>query len=64
MVKVWVLMMYLTTWNTYGGAGGPVVIDNIASKAECERLMSYVYQNLSKVDTRSAVCVEVWKNRQ
>lgn len=63
MIKVWVLMMYLTSWNTYAGAGGPAVIDNIASKSECERLASYYIENIP-ADYRKYTCVEVWKVKQ
>ena len=35
---VWVLIVFIDGFR----AGGPLVIDNIASKAECERLLKVV----------------------
>lgn len=59
MIKVWVLIAYMWT----GNAGGPLVIDNIASQQECERVaenIRYMTRDtlLNGTPTR---CVEVWK---
>ena len=61
MIKVWVLIAYM--WAGY--AGGPVIIDNIASKSECERLVQSI-KYLSSSDSRlysnpPSTCIEVWK---
>lgn len=61
MIKVWVLIAYMWT----GYSGGPLVIDNIASESECERLAQNI-RVLSKGETgfysySPSRCVEVWK---
>lgn len=61
MVKVWVLMAFMSMYDGRGGNGGPVVIDNIASKSECERVAAN-FAGVSHQDFMWA-CVEVWKVR-
>lgn len=55
-VKVWILVMYMTA----NAHGGPAVVDNIASQAECEKLRTAVLQ-LRHAEARSTVCLEVVK---
>lgn len=51
MMTVWILILYMGGSNS----GGPAVIDNIASRAECERVKAVI-------NTRySSQCIEVWK---
>ena len=57
-VLVWVLYLYVN--NTGSSTGGPVVIDNIATREECRRTAAYLqyhsdYQNIK------ALCVQVTK---
>lgn len=62
MIKVWVLIAYLYS----GNAGGPFIIDNIATQQDCERVAENVkymaslstHTLYSTVPTR---CVEVRK---
>ena len=37
-ITVWVLVLYMSTYQT----GGPAVIDNIASKEQCEILVNEI----------------------
>lgn len=53
---VWVLVLYMS----FGHQGGPTVIDNIASQAECERVRALLTKNTRTVDN-STLCVEVKK---
>lgn len=57
-VLVWVLYLYV---NTNGASiGGPVVIDNIASREECRRTAAYLQYN-SDYQHIKALCVQVTK---
>jgi hypothetical protein len=38
---VWVLMVFFQQ----GSPGGPVLIDNIVSEAECRRMEDYIHKN-------------------
>jgi hypothetical protein len=51
MMTVWILILYM--------GHSPTVIDNIASRAECERVKAIVAEGRY----RSAIsqCIEVWK---
>lgn len=53
-IVVWVLVAYTDGYN----AGGPLVVDNIATKAECERLAARI-KYLG--DETEAVCTQVQK---
>ena len=41
MIKVWVLWVYMGA--TYYG-GGPMIVDNIATKEECIRLQNVMHE--------------------
>lgn len=55
-MSVWVLVIYMSS--VY--QGGPTVIDNIASAAECDRVRSVVVKD-SRVVNNSTFCLEVRK---
>lgn len=55
-MKVWVLLIYMSGVQQ----GGPTVVDNIASQAECERLRAAVHK-LGRVVNDSTVCLEAVK---
>ena len=57
-VLVWVLYLYINSPGN--GTGGPVVIDNIASRAECRRTAAYLQYN-SDYQSIKALCVQVTK---
>jgi hypothetical protein len=59
MVKVWVLMAFMSMLDGHGGNGGPIVIDNIATLSECNRLA----RNFLTVPHQDFhwTCTEVWK---
>jgi hypothetical protein len=60
MVTVWVLMIYMSP----GGAiGAPMVIDNIASEAECGRLQQVVSMQANMLPYVSTSCIKVKKVR-
>lgn len=55
-MSVWVLVFYM-------GAiyhGGPAVIDNIESQAECERVQAVLMKN-NRSTTFGPICIEVRK---
>lgn len=54
---VWVLVLYMS----FGHQGGPTVIDNIASQAECERVRALLTKNVRTSDS-STLCIEVRKS--
>ena len=58
MISVWIMMAFL------GSHGNPIIIDNIATKSECERMV----QHFGGVDLfstgRQYRCVQVWKVKQ
>ncbi len=54
-VSVWVLVFYISGYS----AGGPSVIDNIATLQECQRVAGLLPKN-SEDRTR---CIEVLKTR-
>jgi hypothetical protein len=54
MVKVWMLYLFMN----YVNAGGPMVIDNIASYSECRRVQLVMAQRPYYNDSQ---CIEVWK---
>lgn len=56
MTYVWVLVFYVAGGNQ---AGGPAVIDNIATKEECVRIQSVLQDDDPKV--RRARCIQVGK---
>jgi hypothetical protein len=53
-VKVWILIFYM------GGttSGGPAVIDNIATREECQRIEKVMGEVRGMTASR---CIEVWK---
>lgn len=55
-VTVWVLLIYMTT----NAHGGPAVVDNIKSQAECERVRAEVLK-LYHAEKRGTVCLRVDK---
>ena len=55
MITVWLCII---TIHTYGG-GHPIVVDNLATRADCHRVAQAARANLSYVD--GAVCIEVDK---
>lgn len=55
MISVWVLVF----WMSAGHAGGPAVIDNIASQQECARIQSLV-REIREFGATSR-CIEVRK---
>lgn len=57
--KVWVLIYYLGVTSYRSEGGGPLVIDNIATKDECVRVMNEL-NNFESV-RRRAMCIEVTK---
>ena len=57
MIKVWILIFYISGYQT----GGPAVIDNIATSSECTRL-SRVFDAMPH--SRSYGCISVWKIKQ
>lgn len=62
MVKVWILVFQVFLTGAYGpGAGGPAVVDNLATKTECER----VARNLQFLNRKhyefESMCIEAWK---
>lgn len=65
MIKVWILIAFLSGDAGHYGINGPLLIDNIASHSECEKLRTLVRDlNATQpgvtlgVDAR---CVEVQK---
>lgn len=54
MTKVWILIFFLK----WGNAGGPAVIENIASKEECARVQAVIGSMDSHLHSR---CIEVSK---
>lgn len=56
MSTVWVLVLFMGLINQ----GGPTVIDNIASQAECERVRAVLAKNVRTTES-STLCVEVRK---
>jgi len=56
MIKVWVLVFYMSTGYQ---SGGPAVIDNIASADECQRVAKIM--NEWKSPYAIVRCIEVWK---
>ena len=56
MIKVWVLIFYVSGYN----AGGPATIDNLASVEECQRVLKLVTQSNNFPIDRSR-CIEVVK---
>lgn len=55
MIKVWILVFYMGNGIN---AGGPSVIDNIATKAECQRVASEINKGPHVSNLR---CIEAWK---
>lgn len=57
-VYVWVLVVYVATSGYNTSSGGPMLIDNISTKEECERVQKIL-------DSRDRVqythCIEVQK---
>ena len=61
MIKVWVLVFYMGVSGHQAKAGGPMVIDNIATKEECAR----VHKLLGEWSYgKGGQCIEVWKVKQ
>lgn len=58
-VKVWILVLYMSS--VY--QGGPTVIDNISTLAECERVRAVVTKLGHTVDS-ATTCIEVTKAAQ
>lgn len=58
---VWILLAYLgSCWGANCAHGGPVVIDNIATKEECQRLHPIV---TGLTYDSKAICIEVIKKK-
>lgn len=58
LISTWVLVGYY--WASYGG-GAPLLIDNIASLAECERVKVLVAEAMP--NTWRARCIEIRRAR-
>lgn len=58
MIKVWILFLTIHP-NSY--AGGPVTINNLPTRQECERVLSHV-KSAYPWDARG-VCIEYWQVR-
>lgn len=56
-MSVWILVVYVST-SIYGG--GPMVIDNIASSSECERVRAILVEKRG-IGSGTAFCLEVRK---
>lgn len=54
MIKVWVLVFYMG----HHAAGGPTVIDNIATKEECVRIQKIISYNNRKANYSKCIQVE------
>jgi hypothetical protein len=62
MVKVWILIAMFARYNgSNSDFGGPIVIDNIASSSECERVAANYKTVNSSIFTLEYKCIEVWK---
>jgi hypothetical protein len=49
MVTVWILFLFMGAGRSnYGSAGGPMIIDNIVSESECQRVASLIAKNFKK----------------
>ena len=59
MIKVWILIAMLSG-DSRTATNGITIVDNIASKSECERISEHV-KSLSDSSYIRARCVEVWK---
>ena len=58
-VSVWVLVFFSGFTTYHGAGGGPAVIDNIATLAECQRLQTLVRETMP--DRMNSRCIEVRK---
>lgn len=58
MIKVWILVFFLSGPNNSDG-GGPAVIDNIRSVQECQRIEKIIL-DMGNYNTRTK-CIEVIK---
>lgn len=65
MIKVWILIVLLSGDTRGYNANGPLVIENIASQSECQRVLAHVKDMDDPKNLRwwagSYRCVEVWK---
>lgn len=57
MTYVWVLVIYMSGYN----AGGPAVIDNIATKDECARVQEILMAHNAVGANTGARCIQVGK---
>lgn len=63
MTMVWILIVMMYGYTNNYGVNGVVIVDNIADKANCERVAEHfkvMDLNYKKADTR---CVQVVKIR-
>jgi hypothetical protein len=58
-MTVWVLVFYIAGFN----AGGPAVIDNITTQAECERVRVLLPGMQFESTTSRTRCIEVRKTK-
>ncbi len=66
MTSVWTLLIYVAVGTqTHGSSGGPLIIDNIASHAECERVAGEIHGEFQKLGSAlmqtKSKCLEVKK---
>jgi len=60
IVSTWMLALFISSPHN-SGAGGPMVIDNIANQQECMRVQEVFERQMRSV---RSVCIEVRKAKQ
>lgn len=62
MIKVWILIaMFARSYGSNSDYGGPIIVDNIANRSECERVADNYNAINNQRFTLEYRCIEVWK---
>jgi len=60
VISTWMLALFVSS-SVNSAAGGPLVIENMASREECLRVQEVFYRQMN---VRRSVCIEVRKAKQ